>query len=574
MFLPTSLALLLTLTYCLTSAATPHPISTFAILGASRLSSFSPHAQLSSQAPTYSLRGTVVNSVTGEAIRGALVQVYLGGQKALLTGPDGKFQFDALPAGQTSPNAQKPGFFTPQQITPSARPPLITVGPDSSPVTLKLVPEAILYGRISGDAGEPIESLPVKLFSERIENGQRVRRELRTIVTNEDGEFRVADLMPGGYFLFVGPSQAESFFAEASGRRAQGYPAFFYPGSPDLSSATPIAITAGKHEEINIAVTLQPFYRISGTVSRPSSVQRAGLQVFNAAGQSIGTGFRFDQENGTFQTQWLPAGLCTVTASAHDNKTQQAFSASASLNLASDLSGVHLAVVPGVTIPVSVRVETTHDNSSTAPSQGLVNSSSGFRGNSAQVNDVRAQVNLTPKDPMFSRMRYGSQVVQNAESHSLALSNVPAGTYSAEIFPNGPYYVQSATSGFTNLLREDLTVAPGGSVPPIQIVLRDDFASLEGKVSYDGQVESAVVIAIPEDAPRRSRNVAAYNPNGQFGLPQLAPGPYKVLAVDRLEGFEYANPEVLRKYLSKTRDVTLWPDQKASVNLEVVRVGE
>jgi hypothetical protein len=93
-------------------------------------------------------------------------------------------------------------------------------------------------------------------------------------------------------------------------------------------------------------------------------------------------------------------------------------------------------------------------------------------------------------------------------------------------------------------------------------------------VSYDGQVESAVVIAIPEDAPRRSRNVAAYSPNGQFGLPQLAPGPYKVLAVDRLEGFEYANPEVLRKYLSKTRDVTLWPDQKASVNLEVVRVGE
>jgi len=61
----------------------------------------------------YTLRGTVVNSVTGEAVRGALVQIYFNGQRSVLTGPDGKFQFDGLPAGQTNITvaARKPGFF-------------------------------------------------------------------------------------------------------------------------------------------------------------------------------------------------------------------------------------------------------------------------------------------------------------------------------------------------------------------------------------------------------------------------------------------------------------------------------
>src|SRR5260370_39015052 len=49
----------------------------------------------------HALRGTVVNSVTGEPIRGALVQIYFNGQSSMLTGPDGKFQFEGLPNGQT-----------------------------------------------------------------------------------------------------------------------------------------------------------------------------------------------------------------------------------------------------------------------------------------------------------------------------------------------------------------------------------------------------------------------------------------------------------------------------------------
>src|ERR1700724_4767558 len=48
---------------------------------------------------TYSIRGTVINSATGEPIRGALAQLFAQRQRSQLTGPGGEFQFDNILAG-------------------------------------------------------------------------------------------------------------------------------------------------------------------------------------------------------------------------------------------------------------------------------------------------------------------------------------------------------------------------------------------------------------------------------------------------------------------------------------------
>jgi hypothetical protein len=46
------------------------------------------------------------------------------------------------------------------------------------------------------------------------------------------------------------------------------------------------------------------------------------------------------------------------------------------------------------------------------------------------------------------------------------------------------------------------------------------------------------------------------------------------LAVYNPQEFEYDNPEAMRKYLSKAQEVSLAPNQKAKVDLEVVRIEE
>src|ERR1700683_1752034 len=111
------------------------------------------------EADRYSLSGTVVNSATGEPIRRVLVECSLDCTQAMLTDGEGRFEFDDLPEGQASINARKPGFFSEQELhqgqlrspTPAT---MIEVGPQMSPVVLKLYPEGVITGRVEAD-GEP-----------------------------------------------------------------------------------------------------------------------------------------------------------------------------------------------------------------------------------------------------------------------------------------------------------------------------------------------------------------------------------------------------------------------------------
>src|SRR5258708_18571606 len=148
----------------------------------------------------------------------------------------------------------------------------------------------------------------------------------------------------------------------------------------------------------------------------------------------------------------------------------------------------------------------------------------------------------------MSEARYGSQSVGERGATSLDLQNIAPVTYGVEIKPNGPFYLQTALSGTTNLLESDLSVAPGSSPQPIEITLRDDVASLSGTVSLDNRPLSATILAISEHAsatPRMQSTDAA----GGFQLSFLSPGMYKILAVDHPDRLEYSNPEILRKYL-------------------------
>lgn len=576
MFFRTCLVLFFLLSFHVPFVATTHSVSISESAGVPQPSALPSHAQMSAEAPTYTLRGTVVNSVTGEAIPGALVQLYSESQRSLLTGSDGKFLFERVPAGQVNVTVQKPGFFASNSL-PSAIPklsPIVTVGPDAPSAVLKLVPEGLIYGRISGDNGEPLEDFPVRLLSERVVNGKKTQREWREAITGEDGEFRFADLAPDAYFLFAGPSpQQEPISAKLS---PQGYPAVFYPGVPGLSSASAIEITPGKRVEVRLALASQPFYRVSGTVSGYPSGQIINLQVFNAAGQPIGMNSAFEPDKGTFQTQFIPAGPCTITARAQDPKSQQTFSVSRSLNVNADLSGVHLTLLPGITIPVNVRVEATHPDESESTGRVVGFSRlarTGAAADEQQQEVVPAQITLLSRGDTAPQMQYGSSLVGSPDRRSLALQNVEAGTYTVQISPSGTYYVQSANSGSVDLLRNDLTIAPSGSVQPIDIVLRDDFALLSGAVRADGRNATGVILLLPETSATELR-FQPTNPDGSFNIGYLAPGNYKILAIDSTDNFEYTKPDVLQKYLFHARDITLAPNQSAKIDLDVVRPGD
>lgn len=514
--------------------------------------------QFASQSPTadrnatYSLFGTVVNSVTGAPIKRALIEIYAGNPRLAFSDGNGQFEFDNLPPGETAVNVRKPGFFSEKEITGAAASPTMTkIGPDSEPLNVKLVPQSVITGHVQNVNGEPLEQVPVKALTARIEDGRRRWVQLSAGSTNEDGEFRLANLTPGSYYLQVGPS---SGFGDAQSE-GEGYPALFYPGVPDMGSATMFEVAPGQQVNADLSLRPVPLFKVSGRISGYTGAG-VGVNLVDHLGNSFSFLRRLNPATGEFEAQ-VPAGSYTLQAWqwSRDARPQRA---EIPLNVNSAVSGVAIALGTVGPIPVIVRTE-----------------------------DMRHE-QLGDRHSRFDRpvnihlIRSGDQIqnsdiwsgLQGAPTPSLVIPDAVAGTYSVEFMPNSLWYVQSAQCGATDLLREPLAISAGAQTPPIEVVLRNDGATVSGQIGSGQMSEFATVLLVPDDGSGAQIKAVSTGADGHFAIGDLAPGGYSVLAVDRAGALEYRNRQVLEQYLSRATHVTLDPNGRHTVHLDLVNVGD
>lgn len=507
----------------------------------------------------FTLGGTVVNSVTGEPIRRALVQIYMGAEQAVLTDSDGKFEFNNLPRGQTNIGVRKPGFMSEQEISPGQSPSMVETGPDAKPITVKLVPEGVVFGRLDSK-GEAIEGLPVKVIALRIAEGRKHWEE-RGAITDEDGAFRIADLTPGTYYIAAGPSFRRSTFGSRSKSGQDGYAEGFYPAASDIGGAMPVEVSAGQQVEADFSLKPAPLFHISGVLTGIESGLGVGLELVNDS-DVTSIGMRFDAETGEFQTS-APAGSYRLQAWTR-GQNGEALRASVPLNVTSDVSGIRIALAPSISIPIHVKLENLAPENPDAGRFVLRRSG----------NFVPVSVRLIGTEPSFRNHEVGAARLQKPGSPpKLLLQDIEPGKYSAEVEANFPWYVYSAQCGGTNLLTEDLQLVNGVQPEPIEIVLRDDAATMGAKVSSEGQPAQGFVLVMPDGAPHRTKSMFV-SEGAELEMSGLAPGPYSVLALDRVDGVEYTNPEVLSRYLSNARHIVLQANQKTELNLELTRGHE
>jgi Carboxypeptidase regulatory-like domain len=519
----------------------------------------------------YSLQGTVVNSETGEPIHNALVTLDFGESRSVFSKVDGSFEFRNVEAGQGSVFVKRPGYFPPQmarmsRFATSTTSLAVTIGPDQPPLVLRLVPEGIIAGRVTGEGGTPIESIGVRIFFEGAQDGRHTLVEAGGIETDGKGEFRKAELPPGRYFVFVGPGGEPEQGSNAKGAAGFGYGSGFYPGGAEFDAATPIDVTPGKQADVDVKLSTVPFFRVSGTVLGIPPGNRAEVQILDSAGNPFDSETASARGGGKFRFPALAAGSYTLEV----KDQQETVYATRPLLLKSDMARVDMTLAPGASIPVSVKVE--------ADPTGVRVEGPGYeritRGNTVTTRSTQGRlvnIRLVPrKTALLSREGFEPSTTGSREEY--ALEHVQAGTYEVSFETGGSYYVQSAVSGATDLLRESLTVAPGAEVAPIRVVLRDDFGSIEGKIAYDPNKGPAIVLAISEDMPQQHYAAQINSRDGTYSIVDLAPGNYRMLAVDRLDNFAYAEPDVMRKYESKMKEVTIGAKGTAHVDLETVNV--
>ncbi len=527
-------------------------------------------SSLPSDAGQYKLSGAVVNSVTREPVAHALVQLLGAAPNSLLTDANGQFEFDGLSRSSLHVIVRKPGYFSEQEVTSGRMGYLasrVQIGPDTAPLLLKLFPAATVTGTVTGAGGEPLDQAQVRLLKAQVVAGRKRWQPSTSVQTDEDGRYRIGNLRPGTYLISVGAPDEVNL---ASFVRSQGYPLeWFFPGVSSRSAASPVELRPGQSFQADFTLREQPVYRLTGAVLRPPGTMGFSVQLAPVGGDPLNLPFRF-LPNDHFEIPQVPAGNYTLEASAAEPGRQ--YSARLPLTVSSDVHGVVVALTPSPVIQVMVNTEFTRAETRTA-----------------QPQRPPFHLQLQQLDPPYNT-QYAQ--AESPDNPGVQVNNLSPGRYLVEFPQNYGTYVQSATCGETDLLRDPLLVPSGAQAPPIVVNLRDDGATLIVKPGGAVPEAGAQVLAFPDDRPAQPPAMGFLPPSAQslaagvaVGAPfapqagaaqfrGLAPGQYTVLAFDRTDQLEYANPDVMRRYLPRAAHATLDANGSATVNVDVIRVGE
>lgn len=514
------------------------------VAAAQSLSSSSPGGDSS----RYKLEGTVINPVTNMPLSRALVEI-MGSGYLTMTGPDGRFEFGDLPAGQVVVMARKPGYYGARSesrrygsyIT-------VELGPQTAPMTIKLLPESVIAGHVENSEGEPVEGALVRVLTPLIKGGRRQWIPLSQAVTDEDGNFRVAS-------LFTSRFQVELQANRARNLTKEGYPAvIYYPGVPDLASAPPLEVAHGQQLDLQFLIKREAVFKISGTITGADG-DDVNVRLRTRSGEDVVLA-RSVSRPGTFEISSVPAGSYVVEGRTRRNKGVNLYG-ELPVNVTRSTTGLHLTVGPVLAIPITVRAESVAPSSESATDAATVERS--------------LRVQFRSLDSAFRDNQSSFDTRDNAPV--LEVRDLLPGSYAVEVNAWGRWYVQSARSGSVNLLREPLVVPGGAHVPAVEFLLRDDGAAVTGTVRA-ANPETATVLIVPDFAPMQTPMVLNPDHSGHFSAANLAPGSYKIYAFDSVEQLEYANPLVLRQYDAKAARVNLSTAGKADVTLDVMQMGE
>jgi hypothetical protein len=508
----------------------------------------------SSQQQTYTVRGSIVNKAKEQAIERALVTIQGQVSNVVFTDSEGRFEFDDVPAGTYMVTALRPGFAGYSRFSSSSLH-RIQVGPNMKDFSISLLPTGTITGQITLSTSDSAEDIQVHLLRRAIRNGRAEWEQAEVRRTNSDGIYVFGNLSPGQYRVYTsgsvdpapGPLQNEQRWGFA--------PAYY---SADGASA--IHLRPGQEAHADMMLNHELFYPV--TVSVTNGTQSGvSVQVYDEDGHPLPIPSRYDSREGVAHLN-LPKGRYILEGQTFGST--QMFG-SREITVQNGPLNVALSLVPLNPVPVIIRREFTEQNNGTG--FGIVGG-----GPSDMVSaGVNLMLHKTTGGPGF----FGGNLRRapgSSDNSSFQIEGVRPGSYwvQAMAFQG---YVASITSGGVDLTKNPLVVGPGGTSSPIEIVLRNDMASLKVMLSQAASAEGNDASAYVSIVPMFD---TAWQEMGHMPLPQtgmnlnLPPGTYRIFAFDEPQELEYKDPQAMNALAGKGQTVTLAPGGSAQVSVDVI----
>ncbi len=519
-----------------------------------------------------SIEGTVTNGRTDQPLKKALVQVARMESRTgpatvgVVTDAGGRFVIKDLDPGRYSIRISRTGFasadFRSQQRSSADAPSMITLKPrqEMKGLNYKLLPAAVITGRVVDDEGEPVANARVMCMRYQYMQGRRQLVPAGTMDgggTDDTGQYRIFGLPAGRYYLSVAYFDYRSANTEIRGAGNETFGTVYYPGVLDATQASPLAIREGEERTgIDFKMIKTRTVRVRGRVVSETGrkPQFASVMLFNRGGSSFMQRSSAQvRPDGTFELRGVASGAYFLIAFGADAGEQLQFRQP--IDVGNDnLDNVEGVLRSGMEIKGQVKLE---DGAPDQPLDGV-------------------RLMLRPKEEGIM-MGGGMGMVE--KDGSFTMKRVQGGAYRIFISSSGeqqPFYVKSArfadqdaTDGFTL----------GETAAPLEVVLSAGGGKLDGSVIDEKKKPAvgATVVLVPEGDNRSNSDLfknASTDQNGHYTITGVKPGDYKLFAWDKVDSGSWQDPAFLEPFEAKGKKVKVDKNGYESIELEMLMAEE
>jgi len=488
----------------------------------------------------------------------------------------GRFAFQNLAPGTYGLTASHAGYedYRGSPIT-------ITAERPKAAILIKMVPLAVLSGRVTDEDGNPMPGVAVSARRfDLVENG-RVRIGAGGGVgfkTGATGEYRL--MVPSGhwYLSFEPPKAARPANETPSAAPAghdepeQDYVTTWYPGVPDSSLAAGLDAAAGQQiPELNLRLRKTSVFHVRGKVL--GSVPEFSTKIVALRGPIESDADVVDEgqpleSDGTFDISGISAGEWVLVAVGAGGGFME-FGPAGRANVEvvnRDLENVVVVVRPLVDVHGSVKI-VAERSAGNAPSLGL-------------------EVRLMPLVASAGGYWYMAAPVQS--DGAFTLEKPFPGRYRVDATTPPGGFVKSVLFDGRECIDSGIDLS-GEARLGLQITIGTTAGTITGTVTNpDGPLPAAATVTLIPDGPP----TAIYRPelhpivradaSGNFTVKNVVPGTYRVYAWERLapvpelplgEALAFADPGFPLAFTSMSVVVTVGEDESKHVSLSLISVS-
>jgi hypothetical protein len=511
------------------------------------------------------IAGVVVSAKTGEPLRSARVMLRASAQGDSRTRPpnnseafsgiNGTFSFSDLPPGDYTVFATKAGYGIRYGIDFDSQ---VRLGQDETcdDVVLRMLPSAVVTGRVLDAYGEPLPGASVSALARRYFAGETRWMPNHSVETNDLGEYRLYGLAPGRYVVAVSSPRSPG----PRGVAIHEFAASFHHGADSPEQASALALSWGSEVAgIDFRLGPAPETTIQGVVIQSSTGEPCDecMVILQEETGLRGFGLTPTRE-GIFLMRGVPPGPGWVMAGYRGPAGR---ASERVLVPASGAIDVKLVVGNSPTLSAEVVLEDPPEQQEEAAPQG----EDGQQRQGIFVSLQARGMNIWGPPPRANAPAKGGPV---------EFRNLATGDYRIRAGAANGGYLRAISLDGRELERPEITVGPDISLSGLKLHIAFDGGTIVGTVKYAaGTIPQAriwvQVMSEPGASLYAEREVLLMEA-GEFRRAGIVPGRYALYALPRADVFDLDDPEIRRALEPYAKRVTVEKRQTVKVELNYI----